>query len=83
MRPRVIVVKPLDDFRLLITFSNNENRVFDVKPYFDYIQFKELQKPALFKTVHIAGLSVEWQNGVDICPDELYYDSVPCQTSGV
>ncbi|WP_434511209.1 DUF2442 domain-containing protein [Desulfitobacterium sp. AusDCA] len=79
MRPRTIAVKPLDDFKLLVTFSNNENKVFDVKPYFDFIPFKELQKPALFKTVYIAGLSVEWQNGVDICPDELYYDSVPYQ----
>jgi hypothetical protein len=76
MRPRAIAVKPLDDFKLLVTFSNNENRVFDVKPYFDFISFKELQKLALFETVHISGLSVEWQNGVDICPDELYYDSV-------
>lgn len=79
MRPRAIAVAPLDDYKLMVTFDNNEVRVFDVKPYFGYAQFNELQKPALFKTVRVAGLSVEWQNGVDICPDELYYDSAPVQ----
>ncbi len=79
MRPRATVVKPLNDYKLLITFSNNETRIFDVKPYFDFIPFRELQKPAVFNTVRVSGLSIEWQNGVDICPDELYYDSVPVQ----
>ncbi|MHB1653444.1 MAG: DUF2442 domain-containing protein [Desulfitobacteriaceae bacterium] len=79
MRPRATVVKPLNDYKLLITFSNNETRIFDVKPYFDFIPFRELKKPAVFNTVHVSGLSIEWQNGVDICPDELYYDSVPVQ----
>ena len=27
------------------------------------------------KKVRIAGLSIEWENGADICPDELYYNS--------
>ncbi len=79
MRPRATVVKPLDDYKLLVTFGNNETKIFDVKPYFDFILFRELQKPDVFKTVDVSGLSIEWQNGVDICPDELYYDSVPVQ----
>lgn len=79
MRPRAIEVKPLNDYRLLVTFSNGERRVFDVKPYFDFLPFKDLKNMGLFNTVRIAGLSVEWSNGVDICPDELYYDSVPVQ----
>lgn len=32
----------------------------------------------LFKTVKISGLSIEWANGADICPDELYNNS-KCQ----
>lgn len=27
-------------------------------------------------TVKVGGLSIEWANGADICPDELYYNSV-------
>lgn len=29
----------------------------------------------MFNTVKIAGLSIEWENGTDICPDELYNNS--------
>lgn len=75
MRPRAIDVKPLQDYKLLITFSNNEKKIFDVTPYLKYKQFEELKNPTIFKTVKIAGLSIEWINGVDICPDELYNNS--------
>jgi hypothetical protein len=77
LRPRARKVKPLDDYTLLITFTNNESKVFDVKPYLDQKPFQELKAKGKFETVHIAGLSIEWFNGADICPDELYDDSVP------
>ena len=78
-RPRAVDVSPLPDYCLLVTFSNDEKRVFDVKPYFDFKPFRELKIPALFDTVKPAGLSIEWIHGQDICPDELYYNSTPIQ----
>lgn len=75
MNPRAIDVKPLKNYILEITFNNGEKKIFDVKPYLEYIQFKELKDDKLFKTVKIAGLSIEWDNGADICPDELYNNS--------
>ena len=30
----------------------------------------------MFNTVNVAGLSIEWDGGQDICPDRLYYDSI-------
>lgn len=77
MRPRAIEVKPLDDYRLLVTFGNNEERVFDVKPYLNLKPFEQLKNPLLFNNVYVAGLSVEWITGQDICPDELYFNSTP------
>ena len=41
MRPRAIDVKPLQDYKLLITFSNNEKKIFDVTPYLKYKQIEE------------------------------------------
>ncbi|MDR0442810.1 MAG: DUF2442 domain-containing protein [Treponema sp.] len=78
LRPKAIDVKPCADYLLLVTFSNNERRFFDVKPYLDFKPFTELRNMTLFNTVKPAGLSVEWLHGQDICPDELYYNSVPC-----
>jgi hypothetical protein len=76
IRPRAVDVIPQTDYRLLITFSNNEKRIFDVKPYLDFKPFNELKKAAIFNTVKPAGLSIEWIHGQDICPDELYYNSI-------
>lgn len=77
MRPRAIDVKPLKNYTLLITFSNDEKRIFDVKPYLNYKQFEQLKNVAIFNTVKIDGLSISWMNGSDICPDELYNNSKP------
>lgn len=75
MRPKAIDVKPLKDYILEIIFDNGEKRQFDVKPYLKFKQFKELENETEFRKVKIAGLSIEWENGADICPDELYYNS--------
>lgn len=39
--------------------------------------FGKLKDMKVFDTVRIAGLSVEWSGGQDVCPDDLYYSSVP------
>lgn len=76
MSPKAIDVKVLENYELEIQFDNNEKRKFDVKPYFKFKQFKELKNIELFQTVKVAGLSIEWKNGADICPDELYNNSI-------
>ena len=76
MRPRAIDVKVMDNYKLLLTFDNNEKRIFDVTPYLKYKQFEKLKNPNIFKTVKITGLSIEWMGEIDICPDELYNNSV-------
>lgn len=77
IRPRAVSVTPLENYRLLLLFDNHERKIFDVTPYIHGTWFGELQNPEVFKSVQIAGLSVEWPNGQDICPDRLYDDSVP------
>ena len=75
MRPKAIDVKVLKNYELEILFDNNEKKIFDVKPYFKFKIFKELKDMNKFNTVKISGLSIEWENGADICPDELYNNS--------
>ena len=75
MKPKAIDVKVLNDYQLEILFENNEKKIFDVKPYFKFKLFEELKDEKKFNTVKVAGLSIEWENGADICPDELYNNS--------
>ena len=82
MRPKAVSVIPQADYYVLVTFSNGERRLFDVKPYLDFKPFSELRNPVMFETVKPAGLSIEWLHGQDICPDELYYNSIPLPIEG-
>lgn len=75
MRPKAMDVKILEDYKMEILFNNNEKKIFDVKPYFKFKKFQELRDIKKFSKVRIAGLSIEWDNGIDICPDELYNNS--------
>lgn len=72
MKPKAIDVKVLENYELLVKFENGEKKIFDVKPYFGHKIFDELKNEKMFETVKVAGLSIEWDNGADICPDELY-----------
>ena len=74
-----INVKPLEKFRLLITFNNKEKRIFDITPYLNDNYFAPLRDPAIFQTAKINPITVEWIGGIDICPDELYYNSKPAE----
>ena len=72
----VVDVKPLDDYKLLLTFENKEERVFDVSPYLEIGKFLELKEFSLFRTVKVKFDSIEWSNQLDLDPELLYQKSV-------
>jgi len=72
-------VELLGEYKLLITFDNNEKRVFDVTPYLSDSFFAPLKSLSVFNTVKINLISLEWIGGIDFCPDELYCNSIPAQ----
>ena len=76
----IIDVKPLSDYRLLLSFENNEIREFDVKPYLPLGIFSELKDETLFKSVKVTFDTIEWANGADLDPEVLYEDSIPPAT---
>lgn len=65
-------VKAIDDYKLMLTFSNGEKRMFDMKPYLNKGIFKELRDVSLFNKVHISFDTVEWDNEADFDPEILY-----------
>lgn len=75
LRPTVVKVVPQEGYKLLLTFDNGEVKEFDVNPYIQGEWFSELKNETYFKSVIPNGYSVEWANGQDLCPDELYYNS--------
>ncbi|GER92603.1 DUF2442 domain-containing protein [hot springs metagenome] len=69
-------VKPLNDYKLLLEFENNEKRIFDVSPYLNIGKFSELQDRSLFNSVKIKFDTIEWANNLDIDPEFLYEKSI-------
>ena len=76
LRPKVIEVEPLEDYKLLLLFETNERKVFNVKPYISGDWYGKLHSTDYFKTVRLSGNTVEWAGGQDIAPHELYDYSV-------
>lgn len=80
MTPTAIKVKPLENYKLLVSFDNGETRIYDATPLIRGDWFGQLKNPNKFNTVHIAGISVEWADGQDVCPDDLYDNSILAET---
>ncbi len=89
--PAIKKVQPTDDYKLILTFSNGEMRLFDMKPYLNKGIFIELLNLSMFNTAHVSFDTVEWDNHADFDPEVLYklgkkisktkYTSVPRKTS--
>jgi hypothetical protein len=79
MNPRVKTVKAQSNYCLLLEFTNNEKRIFEVSPYLDKGIFKELNEPEMFYSVKVSDGTVVWQNQADFCPDTLYLESKPIE----
>jgi len=75
MNPRVTKVIPNDDYTLCITFDNEEQKIFDIKPLLGFGVFQELKNLKYFKEVKQIHGSIAWPHGQDICPDTLYEES--------
>ena len=68
----VIKVEPLKDYKLLLTFNNNEKKIKDMKPYLDKGVFKKLKNINFFNTVEIKYGTISWGENIDMCADSLY-----------
>ena len=74
--PRIKEVNALDDFSIEITYSTNEKKIYDMRKLLEYNCYKNLKNVAYFKQVKSAETTVEWPNGEDIDPNELYTNSI-------
>ena len=69
-------VRATNEYKLILTFDNNECRLFDIAPYLHVGRYAELQDIEVFKRVVVSFDTVEWENGLDIDPEFLYAHSV-------
>lgn len=70
--PRIKSVNALDNFLLEITYTNDEKRIYDMKKNLKYDYYEKLNNISYFKLAKSVGTTIEWPNGEDIDPNELY-----------
>jgi hypothetical protein len=72
--PKIIAVHPIDNYELIIEFSNHEYRQYDVKPLLEKEMFEPLKNRVFFKAVKIeqGGYAVSWNTDIDISEYELW-----------
>ena len=76
MNPRVVDVKPENNYTLHVWFKNGEEGIFDVKPYLGCEMFEPLKNTAFLNSVRPSHGTVQWANEADFCPDTVYMESV-------
>jgi hypothetical protein len=65
-------VKPLEDYQLILTFENGEQRIYDMKPHLNTGIFRELKDKHAFNNVKVNFDTIEWCNKADFDPEILY-----------
>lgn len=74
--PKPIKIKILENYRIWIKFENEEKKIFDMKKYINEKFYQKLRNEEYFKKVKIFENTIQWENGEDIAPENLYYDSI-------
>jgi hypothetical protein len=75
MNPRVSVVEYKSPYKLVLTFSNNEVKQFDLVPFLNFPVYSQLKVEAFCKKATTFNGTVIWDDLIDFDPDTLYLES--------
>lgn len=80
--PRIHRAKAIDDTTLIIEFTNQEVKKYDVRPLLETPMFSPLRQPAFFKTfkVESGGYAIVWNEEIDLSEYELWKNGVALQS---
>ena len=81
MNPRVVIVLHQNPYKLILTFANEEVKVFDFSNYLNYPVYEVLKDEAYCKKARVFNGTVVWDDTTDFDPDTLYLESKPLLTA--
>ncbi len=78
LQPRLLKVEPVKPMKLRLFYESGEVKLFDVAPYATGTWYSQLKDEGYFNAVQLlpGGIGIEWPEGQDIAPHELYENSV-------
>ena len=75
--PDIIGVRALDNYLIYLMYETKEEKIYDMKKLINKNKFyKNLLNKQYFRNIKIRGDSIEWDNGEDVAPENLYYESI-------
>ena len=74
----ILAVQPLDDYKLLVKFTNGVEKVYDCKQLLHIGSFQLLGNEAFFKAVRVdpGGYGISWNDDIDLSEYELWTNGV-------
>jgi hypothetical protein len=78
LQPRLTKVEPIAPMKLRLCYETGEVKLFNAAPYATGSWYGMLQDDGYFNRVELLpdGSGIEWPEGQDIAPHELYENSV-------
>ena len=74
--PKPVEIKVLENYKLWLKFENGEQKIFNMEKYIHEKFYQKLKNRKYFERVKVSENTIEWENGEDVAPENLYYDSV-------
>lgn len=75
MNPRIKTVIYKKPYRLILSFTNGEQKEFDLSPYLSYPVYKNLKDESFCSKVKVIDGTIAWNDEIDFDPDTLYLES--------
>jgi Protein of unknown function (DUF2442) len=70
----IVSIQPMENFKLLCSFSDGSTKIADTSPYLKGEAFKPLLNPAEFSKIENRKLYVEWpEHELDLSADTLWH----------
>jgi hypothetical protein len=82
--PKILSVRPTNDKKLIVKFSDGMEKIYDCKPLIEkYEAFKALENEVFFQQVKVdtGGYGISWDDRVDLSEYELWTNAVDVVTA--
>ncbi len=78
MYPKIQQAQAIDDTTLIIKFTNQELKKYDIRPLLESPMFAPLRQPGFFKNFKVepGGYAIVWNEEIDISEYELWKNGV-------
>lgn len=75
--PKILKVQALENYKIELLYETGEVKIYDMTELLNTCKFYEkLKDKEKFKKISIIGLTIQWEEGEDIAPEQLYNNSI-------